>query len=801
MRGDREAFGGPGIEPRWAHGDKDGVGTAYSASSRLWFTLWKAIVTEVYYPTVDRPQLRDLQFLVSDGETFVHDELKALECHCGLERLDPSLGYIAHGKDPEGRYAIRKEIITDPHLPCLLLRVRVEGDIEFIKKLKLYVLCAPHLNVGGWGNNASVVEAAGRDVLVAEQDGVALALAATQPFSRLSVGYAGVSDGWIDLQQHKRLEWEFDRAPDGNVALAGELDLSVAQELVVGVGFGDNLHAALTAMMQGLGVPFDRQLERYREQWSRTANGREPLEAQSSDGGNLYRSSHALLLAHEDKTYQGALIASLAIPWGEAKGDEEGKGGYHLVWTRDMAHSASGLLAAGKTETPYRALIYLAASQLPDGSFPQNFWINGDPYWTGKQLDEAALPMLLAHRIWRMDALGDLNVRALVLRAAGYLIRQGPVTEQERWEEASGYSPSTLAACIAALVAAAEIGRSKGKEENASFAEAYADFLEANLERWTVTNNGTLHPDIRRHYVRVHPATEGDPLPENLPDDRMFTLTSRPPGERYEWPAREIVDAGFLELVRYGIRRADDPLIQDTVAVIDKVLKVDTPFGPVWRRYNYDGYGQRSDGGPYEGHGQGRAWPMLTGERGHYELACGRDPRPYIEAMEKFASQTGLLPEQVWDEADRPDQHLYLGKPTGSASPLLWAHAEYIKLLRSARDGEPFDFVPVVRDRYQGDRRKLNTVTWWSRRHPAPRVPRGHTLRLHADMPFRVRWSSDDWGNQQDMDSVPTELGVHYSDLPVSPDGQVPLRFTFYWPHTDRWESRDFETAIEETTG
>ena len=132
-------------------------------------------------------------------------------------------------------------------------------------------------------------------------------------------------------------------------------------------------------------------------------------------------------------------------------------------------------------------------------------------------------------------------------------------------------------------------------------------------------------------------------------------------------------------------------MIVDSLAVIDHVLKRDLPQGPCWRRYNHDGYGEKSDGSAYDGTGEGRSWPILTGERGHYELAAGRDPSPYIEAMEQFANEGGMLPEQVWDADDLPDGKMKRGGPTGSAMPLCWAHAEYLTLVRSRKDAVCFD--------------------------------------------------------------------------------------------------------------
>ncbi|MBI4527460.1 MAG: glucan 1,4-alpha-glucosidase [Deltaproteobacteria bacterium] len=792
-----EAFGWPGIEPRWTHGSKEGVGTAYSASSPIWFTVWNGILTEVYYPTIDRPQIRDLQYLITDGESFFHEEKRHLLT--GTERLSRhALEYRVTNRDPEQRYTIVKEIIADPHLPCILQRTQVIGDAKFLSRLRLYALCAPHIEVGGWGNNAYVVKVAGRQILTAEKEGTWLALGATVPFSRLSCGYVGHSDGWTDLAENFQMDWEFGKALNGNVALTGEIDLEADQQFTLGLAIGDGLHSAVTTLFQALGVPFKEQRARYREQWDRPCRKILPLEKVSNDKGNLYHGSVSLLLAHEDKHYPGAMIASLSIPWGESKGDED-MGGYHLVWTRDMVNSVTGLLAAGHTETALRGLIYLVTSQQADGGFPQNFWINGDPYWRGIQLDEVAFPILLAWRLRRENALQDFDPYPMVIRAASYLIRHGPATQQERWEEAGGYSPSTLASSIAALVCAASFARERGDDALAQFLEEYTDFLDCHIEAWTVTADGMLIPEIKRHFIRVHPADVYNTCPNEDPNSGILSVPNRAPGAPWEFPAKDVVDAGFLELVRYGIRKPDDPIIADSLHVVDAILKVDTPFGPCWHRYNHDGYGQRKDGGPFEGWGKGRAWPLLTGERGHYELAAGKKVKGFIRAMEGFASSTGLLPEQVWDEADHPDAHMYLGRPTGSAMPLMWAHAEYIKLLRSTFDGQVFDFIPEVSERYIVNRKKCRPLEIWKPNRQVCAVNKGFTLRIQAPASFLLHWSRDDWQTVEDTCSLPTRLGIEFVDIPIPPEQRAPIRFTFFWTASHRWEQRDYEVAVEET--
>ena len=332
--------------------------------------------------------------------------------------------------------------------------------------------------------------------------------------------------------------------------------------------------------------------------------------------------SRCILLAHEDKSFQGALVASMSIPWGETMGDDD-LGGYHLVWTRDLAQSATALLATGQTGTPLRALIWLATIQRADGRFPQNSWIDGDAYWSGVQLDEIAAPILLAWRLRREGvSLGQFDPCVMILRAAAYLIRQGPVTAQERWEENAGYSPSTLATVIAGLVCAAEFARQRNETGAADFILPYADWLAAHVEEWTVTTAGELVEGFPRHYIRINPADPETPDPHADPNTTMLDVAN----DGGAYPARNIVSCDFLQLVRLGIRAADDPLVRDTIAVADRVLKTELPQGPCWRRYNHDGYGQKEDGGAFDGEGVGRSWPILTGERGHYELAAGTGP-------------------------------------------------------------------------------------------------------------------------------------------------------------------------------
>jgi glucoamylase len=575
--------------------------------------------------------------------------------------------------------------------------------------------------------------------------GTWLAMAATVPFVQCSCGIVGVTDGWQDLNGSSVpgnepfvMDWSFDSALDSNIALTAQIDLTKGDEFVLGLAFGETLNSAVERVRLSLSLPFQRSstdppelynhLEEFLGGWKRAQQGLIiPGHGVTGDDDRLFRMSRSILMAHEDKTYGGASIAALSIPWGGFKDDDDF--GYHLVWTRDMCNSAGALLASGDHVSPLRALVFLATVQREDGSFYQNFQVNGDPHWRGIQLDEIAFPILLAWRLRRAGALQNFDAYPMVRRAATALMMNGPMTYQERWEECEGYSPSTLAASIAGLVCAASFASTAGDDLLARFLIEYADFLESHLERWTVANDCRVLPGVR-HFIRILPTNvKSDPSrrgPANVPatpqsdddpNNAMVTIANR---EGLKIAAKDLLDPGFLELVRYGIRAPNDPLIIDSLRAIDcPASEIMVSFdqqsgrsGKGWRRYNEDGYGNHADGGPFDGTGRGGVWPLLTGERGHYELAAGRNPGAFIRAIENFAESPGLISEQLWDLPDLPSAHLEFGHPTGSAMPLAWAHAEYIKLVRSATDGRAFDFIPEVAARYLISHTSIDVEVW-----------------------------------------------------------------------------------------
>lgn len=784
---DGPAFGSPGLEPRWTSSKKDAVSTAYASSSRIWFTASHGTLNEIYYPTIDHPQTRDMELLFTDEETFFHEDKRDLEYD--FHYIDENaLAVCVVARDIGGRYKVTKEFITDPHHPVVLMNVKIEGDEEILSRLKCYALLAPHLDGGGAGNSARSLDIAGDRCILAWKNNVSLAFGADCGFSRSSCGYIGTSDGYQDLSAHMRMEWNFGQALDGNIALMGEIDVAKYREFTIAISLGDGHHAALASMKQTLATPYADHRERFIEQWHR-ALPPAALAAVSTDDGKLMRVSHAVILAHEDKTYAGAFIASASIPWGASKSDDD-LGGYHLVWTRDMVQSATALLACGRVETALRALVYLACTQHPDGGFAQNFWIDGTPYWSGIQLDEVAFPIILAWRLWKVDGLGNFDIISFVSAASSFLVRYAPLTQQERWEENAGYSPSTLAVVISALICAADILRAHGSNEVGTFLEEYADWIEDRIDKWTTTTHGILRPDIPYHYMRIRPPALGESFHNEQVPPGMIYIANRAPYEKYAYEAREVIDPGFLELVRYGVRRADDPLIVDSLKVVDATLKIDTPYGPSWRRYNHDGYGQRKDGGPYMGWGQGRAWPILTGERAHYELAAGNDVTHYIAALERFSSFGGMLPEQIWDYADLPSEGMYFGRSAGSAQPLVWAHAEYLKLLRSVSDGKVFDRISVVEQRYAvaKDKRTFRShLAIFQVSRPITVVVQGSSLRIMDASRFTVTYSFDDWATKaEDEARVVGRMGA-FVDIPIAVNRTGAIVFTLYWPEENRW--------------
>ena len=736
------APGSPGIPPSWTSSDKDLVGTAIG-SSRLWFTLGHGIVNEVYYPRIDIPQVRDLGFIVADDAGFWVE----IKRQPGYTLTTPAPGVpLATVVHRHPRFTLSLRFCPDAERDAFLIEVVLDGD----PALRPYVLLAPHLGGTGWDNRASVETYHGQRVLWAEQGPFGLALVArlddgSEAMRTASAGYVGVSDGWQDFAANGRMAWRHDEAGPGNVALLAE----ITPRATLALGLSTSKEAAATLARAALMLPFDTVFRQQTAAWTAWHRGCASYDAPADlppDLAAQFAWSAQVLKTHSDKTFSGAMVASLSIPWGN-RGEE--RGGYHLVWPRDLAECAQAFMALGALDEARAVLAYLLATQNADGHWNQNQWLGGKPYWRGIQLDETAFPVLLAASLAERDALNGMQVVDSVRRALAFLVLHGPASPQDRWEEDAGVNPFTMAVCIAALVA----GSAVLPQAERALPLAVADFWNARLEDWCVAHGHELgeRHGVAAYYVREAPS-------DIVCDDRAMQRVLPVKNHSYELEltASEQVATDFLQLVRLGLRRPDDRLVVDTLVLVDALLKTDTPAGPVWHRYNGDGYGEHSDGRAFDGTGRGRGWPLLTGERGHYELAAGRDPLPYLHAMNAMARH-GLIPEQVWDTA--PLGGLQPGRATGSAMPLAWAHAEFIKLVLSRTAGQPVDRPAAVWARYGGERPR-STCAIWTPGAPIHRIQPGQALWIVLPGAATLYWGGDG-AAQTRTASQACGLGLH----------------------------------------
>jgi glucoamylase len=668
---------GPGEVPTWTSGAKEAVGTSTSIDSKVWFTLQGGILTEVYYPKLDTANVRTLEFAVTDGLRVWVESKDMLH---SLERInDDALLYRQNSSDPQGKFKISKTYATDPKNNSLLIDISFSGPAGF----SLYLLFDPALKNSGYGDTGY----SQGDALITQKENVAAALVSAPGFTETSSGFAGTtSDPYADLLRHDALTQKYARAENGNVLQAAKLP--AAKHIVIALAFGSNPAAAVDTATASLRKSFSVISAGYAAGWEGYVSGLVRVNPQYE---KLFELSAMTLKAHEDKTYRGAMIASMSVPWGFAvKASEPIVGGYHLVWARDLYEIATGLLAAGDRGAADRALNYLfTVQQEPNGRYPQNSWLDGQPYWTGLQMDEVSYPLILAWQLGRMDAeTWTKHVRP----SAEFIVSHGPATEQDRWEEVSGYSPSTIATEIAGLVCASDIARRNAANAEAQYYLRVADEWAANLDKWTVTTTGHLDKknSTRGYYIRIDNTTD--------PNDGARLDVRNGGGV---WDKRDIVDAGFLELVRLGIRPANDAVISHSVEVIDSTIRVETPNGPAFRRYNHDGYGETYYGGPWLGEGIGRLWPIFTGERGEYEIALGHDPTPYLVSMQQFANAGGMIPEQVWDRADPTVKRFNFGSGTDGATPLAWSMAQFLRLAVCAEQKRIVETPSIVADHFR----------------------------------------------------------------------------------------------------
>jgi glucoamylase len=727
------APGGPGGNATWLPADKIGFGTSHTTASNVWFTLEGGRLSELYYPDLSTPSARNIDFVVTDGQSFatraqdVPTSTRLVNRHPGRQPHrwwckdgdDPhSLTYQIVNTDAANHWRLTTTFVTDPARPTLLIGVEftsLDG-----RPYQLYAVYQPQL--GNPPLNAALNESGitqGDALLAADAQGqLASALVASPAFSETSNGYLGTSDGETDLSQHYRLTAHYDAAPNGTVVQTGRLPLtglSGAQRLTLALGFGAAESAALDTANASLGAGFFQVAQTYAEGWDQYLDSLRdpPWSLFTPHLRRLYAVSVMVLAASEDKLNRGAFIASPSMPWAFGTGlagPSTGLGGpptaptpstvYHLVWSRDTYEIATALIAAGDQAAAARALAFLFNhQQMPNGGFPSNSTVDGTPVFNSVQLDEDADPIILAYQLGIKDATTWSHAK----RAADFIVNfasdghSAPWTLQERWEEQPGYSPATIATEIAGLVCAADLAQANGDAASAQLYLSKADLWQSQVETWTVTHNG---PYSRFPYF-LRLSEDGDP---NV--GTTYNLFNGGPSAIDQ---RRVVDASFLELVRLGVKPGTDPAVVLSLPVVDAQLAVTTPHGTFWHRYNFDGYGNATNGGPWFVSEddtfvtRGRLWPITAGERGEYDLAVSNafGALRHLIDMGNVANEGYFIPEQLWDNQPPSGQPGFEpGTPTTSATPLAWSHAQFIRLAWDIAAGRVVEQPAIVAARY-----------------------------------------------------------------------------------------------------
>ena len=779
---------GPAPVPRaqaaqsWTSGAKDLVMTALGRS-HLWATMAQGIVTEVYWPAVDQPQVKDLGFLI--GGPGWWQEVKRVDRYtlstpeAGL--MLPTVVHAGVGRD----YRLTLRPVVDPAHDALLIDYELTGA-----GVRLYPLLAPHLGVSQitpepqWGAlGADNTAWADEDLALFASDGSRFLCLLAQPgFTRAGAGYVGDTDGWTDFSRNGSMTLTYDQAGPGVVALTGEL---AAGSGLLALGFGDSQDTARAAAQASLAAGYDATADAFTWGWRAWTAGLTlpgPAQLATAPPGlaGALRDSAVVLRTHADHTVDGAYVAGLAIPWGN---DANDPGGYHMVWCRDGGETALALAAAGHADDAADALGYLIGRQNLDGSWPRCFYVSRvsapfDPQ-AAVQLDEVAFPLLLAGKLAELGVPLPEGTDNAIIKAARYLAQNGPVSAQDvdRWEENPGASPFTIGLEIVAMLVAAT--RLSGPDQ--ALALALADNWNERLEEFTYVSGDELDQAFGTdgHYVRI-----------GRPGSGRITLANQPP-DTQPVDAAALVGLEFGYLPRLGLRDPADKRITDTLAIVEAMLAADTPAGRAYHRYDVDGYGEWLDGTgwPVRKFGIGRPWPLLAGERGHLDLLSGGDASVQLRAMLAMRGRGGLLPEQVWDAGPLPWQNLRPGQPTGSAMPLAWAHSELVKLAVAVAAGKPVELLALVADRYHAA--VPASPSWfWRDASPVLALPAGRSLVVAESRPFTLHYGFNDWSpvTISERDAQPLGLGLFGVTLaPADLAGQASLQFVRRYPD-GTWE-------------
>ncbi len=732
------APGAPGTESYFDLARKDCVGTARNDRSKVWFTVADGVLSDTYWPTADATNVKTLQYLVTDGHSFTDLQTRDMTYRVLNDSTGMACTVIA--TSATHHYRIVTTYVADPSRDAVVMRTHFDGPHGD----ELYVRLDPLAGgTGGGGtenagaNTAAVVAGGGDQALLAANLNTTSqasnrsyavptdeALRSSTGLQDASVGYAGTaSDGLAMLDGAHQLT-PYDSAPDGHVTLTARVPLRHRHDVTLALGFGTDQAAALDAAGASVDQSFGATRARYEAQWRRYDAGlRRPARSLGAAARREYDESVNVVKASEDKTFPGAIVAGLASPWGQAvpagnntNGQPTYFGSYREVFARDLYEAFTALLVAGDVQSARDADLFLFdRQQQADGSMPRNSLLNGmvAPDTGGLQLDETSYPILMD---WQSGLAGDAELyRQHVIPAADFLVAHGPSDGVERWEEQSGYSPSTIAAEIAGLTAAARIAAVHGDTARSAVYQATADEFARNIKRWTVTSTG---PYGASYFLRL--SKTGDPNAAITYSLGNGSITA---------DQRSVIDGGFLELVRLGILPASDPTVRASLAVVDTTIKRTTPSGDGFYRYGTSGPGSKDGYGdcfqpdptncspsgqpwPTTDAGSGHLWPVLDGERGEYDVAASQPgARTLLGAMAAMTSGQGLEPEQAWENpplapspfgSDPTTASIGFapGRPAGSASPLTWAQAQYARLALDLSHGRNLETPGIVSDRY-----------------------------------------------------------------------------------------------------
>ena len=703
-------------------------------------------------------------------------EVKAVATY-QVQTTDPAvpLASIVHSGPAQHPYQLTLQVIPDPGRDVVLVSYTLDG----VSGAQLYVFLASHLqqhpavnadqDYSGGSDNTAWVDSGGS--LFAQSAGRFLCLSSAPGFGQASVGYFGSSDLWQDFSRNGSITWNFTDAGPGFVVLGGGLSATsgaIALAFATDAGTAGTLAAASLAAGSAAA---SAQLTSNWQAWSGTCKFPPSSASDPADLADALSQSATVLRVHQDcASYPGAIVAGLCTPWGDTSNNA---GGYHLVWPRDAVEVGFALTLLGHLDDAAQLLDYLVSRQSPDGHWGQNFFPDGTPFWTGVQLDETALPVMLAAKLDDLGQPPSETITAMIKAAIGYLVQNGPLTQMDRWEEDAGGSPFTLGIMVAAMVAGAEYLDAASSQ----YALALADDWNERIEEWCYIAGSSLDSlfGLDGHYVRIGP-------------DPQYGLAriANQPYPNYEIAASSVLGLEFAYLARLGLRSATDKKLSDTASLIDVMLARNVGTGTSYYRYDYDGYGEQVDGANFSSVGVGRVWPLLAGERGHLAVLAGDDGLAQLTAMLKMRTLSGLLPEQVWDQSPLYPQNgvptlpLTTGQRTLSATPLAWAHSELIKLAWTRASKTSAEQLTAVTARYGGQPPTPST-SYWRLAVPLTGLVAGRNLVVEDTQPFSLHYGFGDpanWTGVTDADSASLPFGMYGVTLTAEQlSGQTELNF------------------------